>query len=89
MEDLRVFSNDCDLVIASSKEDATKVLCKHLGEKKEDYIDIFHWEERPHDERIAIYDDADDTTQGFTEKTAEQWIEHHGNKPQFLCSTEY
>jgi hypothetical protein len=90
MSELRVFKNDVvDWVIATSREDAIKVVNEHYGfdceiEGGADFIEC------PMDEDLTIV--FEDGVRGNGEnaeitKTMKEWIEGEGRC--FLCSTEW
>jgi hypothetical protein len=79
--DLHVWDNGCDICIAATAEEAAAFLEEHLGEPSEvswsavapDHVLSF-W---TFDDDGSVASDGDDGA-SVTERTAAEWITHHG-----------
>lgn len=99
---LKVFHNDCDWVVAHSKDDASQVIFEYTGGDYGDDPDS--WSECDPSEKLKVYYHELPNRDYYTSKnfdisqdgksgqfvisgTIQQWIDCEGRG--FLCSTEY
>ena len=79
-DELRMYSNGCDTVIARDPDDAAATWAEWLGERPWDYRHT--WVERT----AALTANIEDRTNGAETHPPAWWIEKFGRG--FLCSTE-
>ncbi len=83
--ELHVFNNDHDWVIATSPKDAIAVWCAEMGENIENYsYEEETWDVLDDGKFISIFVEEDDTE--ATRKTCAEWIAEKGRG--FLCTTD-
>lgn len=87
MAELQMFDNGDDMVIATSPEEATRIMCEHLGERISDYESATaDWRVKRHDTAVCIWLDTAGNISapgepGAHMKTAPvaDWISRFGN----------
>jgi hypothetical protein len=90
MQDLRMYCDGADTVIATSPEHATRLWENMVGEARSDHPGLGPWQEVPADKAIAIdvglVLGGREFAQQTMTRTATEWIDAYG--AGFLCSTE-
>jgi hypothetical protein len=90
-EQLALWYNDCDYVVATSAADATAQYLKFTGA---DRCDNFDWQRVADDKQIGMWCDGDgiisepgDGGNAVVKRPAREWVERYG--PGYLGSTEH
>ncbi len=87
MENLKVYFNDNDWVVASSEEDAWAVWCENTGEKREDFEDDFSFDPLPDTHVLSMGWDEGDDEPALLTMTCQEWTVKCGRG--FLGSWDY
>lgn len=87
-ENMKVFTNDTDTVIAGSLEAVQSIVEAHYGATfEQEGWSIDEWREVDADKTITIHNAHGNGYDDVETKTGREWANQEG--PSFLCSTEW